>query len=1809
MPDWLQRDWCSSFVLTLGHFLWQGILVAALLAIGLRVVRSVAARYWLSLVALLLMAACPVATLGWLLLPQKPIAVAETTPVDRDVADSPAVGAADIDVAVVPETGLHDLKWSGRDAGAAPVAAPSLRDVDVAMPASAPFVERSWWQRFAPQLMATYLGGVALMLLRLVAGLWGGRRLRRRVQLIDDSALLAAMQRQATALGLKLLPVLAYCERVTVPTVVGVLKPMILLPIALTSGLSPEQIESVLAHELAHLRRYDHLVNLLQRVIESLLFFHPAMWWVSHRIRQEREHCCDDLVVACGAMPLDYAKSLLRVAELSRATKMCRSLAAVSLLATDGKPSNLRQRIARLLGESASPSLRLSPRALLLTITIPLVALIATIQSGASPQPTSRLSGENDLTDTRSQAEPVIEKTPARSQALPENEKARALFEKWERTARANGDVPGGTLGPLVRVMRNFVKNNPTHEGAPKFAELLKRVDVTRDWSREDAVKLLDEVAGIYASLPEWVLGENRFTLGGDVVVGKKLPEELKDAPWGEAQPNGLRVAWLLEPIGTEHRLNTSLKSRVLFHNSGKNAVVFRALTWNQPGPHKAVDAQGKEINVTSVEWTTIPMTFACRLAPGEFHEVIGAGIGVGPNKDDEDWRDGRRDVRVGSWIEAKAGDEVTFSAASVDCDGRDGPQLEGVVGDLQTGPRVDPKSWWLKFILERLSLDAPLPADKDERGRLLDRVVRDLFGNAPTEAELTAFKYDATATALEALAIRLAERAGFESFSGSLTSGSTKFKVLPVDPDAEKKPRTATGPGQYPLGGNVTFVVTRRPIGKRVVNEAQLSFSQTDATKAALKPHPVSLPDDYDSWMAAWMRGGTVLWIAEKADGQEVGGKKSSIRRIDFTNPGAVKESVIANPRSSLPQAVLDVLQPVLGLDQPANENKTSTAKSQTDSGNTPELRATKKPEGAEQAAHVPKDADTTASEMEFKFLVLASNGAPVAGAKVTPWGVSHSWSSSLLERKWCPEVVTDAQGVALVTVSKEQFARAAANRKLAGLQPTESVPKVAQLALKIDHPLHPVWSQYIDVGEPARIVLSDAATIEVRPRRWNDDSPLRDVIPLLSEHEPSPTEWKTMKEQSHKDGSLTISRIDRGSQQASRWLRLVHAPQDEPAWFSELIDLKSLDVKAPIVLTPKLRPGVRVSGRLALAVPRPIKNGRVVGMIAGGASDARTWYWSAEAVIKEDGTFAIESLPANENLQLIALCDGWVSRSPTVAEMTAYSKEHDYTVSYRGTPAAIGAALKSGKVLLTKHSVYPQVVRTQTPMIEPILEMERTADCEVKVVDTEGRAIPNAVVTASPNQHWFDLGANLLGTGSDALKIAQARFATGESPATAEANSLFKVKTNAQGVAVIKNLPVSNEARVPVTTYFIGVTHEEFAAPYLRPSGGRGVTVELSPQKAERVTVSMRMKSQSKPVAELGPVHPQAELGNEIVAPNGEIHGVLLGKDSQPVVGATVACGALINDSGKGGGSNSATDAMGRYRLKVPSPGIYNVWVKDAGAAGEPILKANDGQSGLPQEAAKDLKDEKTNGVESQPTWTAAADDGLLVEGGKVTTSKLQLIRGTMISGTLLDADQKPVPKVTVYCHSLARPATGGPQSVRTNEKGEFSFWLVPGRAYFYVAEKEFGRAEALIDVPRNGRPEPIEPLKLTLTNSEIRFGDDSWLRKSTQGTAIIRHENAKDVQGTVVDGEGNPIVGARVFRYDGPIVTTNDKGEFTVTASKGTQFVMYAAQPDYHAWVGTPTSGDVLKIVLEKKATEPGPLTAPRAPVPGDERGSPF
>jgi beta-lactamase regulating signal transducer with metallopeptidase domain len=125
------------------------------------------------------------------------------------------------------------------------------------------------------------------------------------------------------------------------PVVIGAWRPLVLVPVGMLTGLPAAQVEALLMHELAHIRRHDYLVNLLQSVAEALLFYHPAVWWVSSQIRKERECCCDDAAVAVSGDVMEYVNAL---AELASSRPM--RLAAV---AANG--GSLADRIARLLGE------------------------------------------------------------------------------------------------------------------------------------------------------------------------------------------------------------------------------------------------------------------------------------------------------------------------------------------------------------------------------------------------------------------------------------------------------------------------------------------------------------------------------------------------------------------------------------------------------------------------------------------------------------------------------------------------------------------------------------------------------------------------------------------------------------------------------------------------------------------------------------------------------------------------------------------------------------------------------------------------------------------------------------------------------------------------------------------------------------------------------------------------------------------------------------------------------------------------------------------------------------------------------------------------------------------------------------------------------------------------------------------------------------------------------------------------------------------------------------------------------------------
>ena len=408
----LDTQFCLRLAMVLGHFLWQGAVLALVAAVLAGVLRRASSRirYGMFVAVLALMAVCPVATYVVAPVPETGQPVGQTQHAGLGIAPVPrpeqsvnlSSYAAELDAmsqAVVPD---EDPDGS---AGASPSPAvvttqPHAGDGVVTRGAAISLralLGRINLTPYAPWISWAYLLGVAMMLARLVLAVRGGRGLRKHAETIETPGILETLEQEAQALGMAVVPAIAYCERVVAPTIVGVVRPMILLPASLVTGLAPGQLDLLIRHELAHIRRYDHLVNILQSLIEAVLFFHPAVWYVSRKVRIEREHCCDDLVLAGGGEAMAYVKSLVQVAELSHAVHN----PAAGLHAT-GKPSQLRARILRLL-EGPKPHVRLTRLGALALTALVLIAATTVVHVAAV--------GDSEPVEAEKAADVAVEET------------------------------------------------------------------------------------------------------------------------------------------------------------------------------------------------------------------------------------------------------------------------------------------------------------------------------------------------------------------------------------------------------------------------------------------------------------------------------------------------------------------------------------------------------------------------------------------------------------------------------------------------------------------------------------------------------------------------------------------------------------------------------------------------------------------------------------------------------------------------------------------------------------------------------------------------------------------------------------------------------------------------------------------------------------------------------------------------------------------------------------------------------------------------------------------------------------------------------------------------------------------------------------------------------------------------------------------------------------------------------------------------------------------------------------------------------
>jgi bla regulator protein blaR1 len=217
---------------------------------------------------------------------------------------------------------------------------------------------------YLPLFVWAWLGGVIALTCRSLGG-WAvasrfARKETRAAGAFWEERMAGLLQRLRISRPVKL----AVSSIARVPAVVGWMKPVVLMPATALSGLTVEQIEGLLAHELAHVRRHDYAINLLQTAVETLLFYHPAVWWVSRSIRNERENCCDDLAVEICGNPATYVRALADLEQL------CGDAPAFAMAANRG---SLLDRVERLL--RLNPHGTSAPSGLLAVIGITLVCV------------------------------------------------------------------------------------------------------------------------------------------------------------------------------------------------------------------------------------------------------------------------------------------------------------------------------------------------------------------------------------------------------------------------------------------------------------------------------------------------------------------------------------------------------------------------------------------------------------------------------------------------------------------------------------------------------------------------------------------------------------------------------------------------------------------------------------------------------------------------------------------------------------------------------------------------------------------------------------------------------------------------------------------------------------------------------------------------------------------------------------------------------------------------------------------------------------------------------------------------------------------------------------------------------------------------------------------------------------------------------------------------------------------------------------------------------------------------------------------
>jgi beta-lactamase regulating signal transducer with metallopeptidase domain len=328
---WLSREEIVALGWTLLHFCWQGTAIAVVFAVIDRITSDATSkvRYFVALAAFMLMPVIVMATFTEELRVANRAATTQTTNTATPMTAQAIEGAAQI---------LSSLHLSAKPK-------PTLHP----LPLASSLEESTDWltmraDRILPWVDAVWLVGVLFLALRSIGGWWHLGLVRQRAQRMVPQEVERAFLRLCQQIQVGRRVVLRASDEVISPLAMGVWRATVILPISAVLSMPREELEAVIAHELGHIRRWDFLWNLVQTAVESVLFFHPAVWWLGRTVRDRREVCCDEIAVRNCPDATVYARALLRLEE-QRTVKLRMAVAL------EGCGGSLLARVKKVLGE------------------------------------------------------------------------------------------------------------------------------------------------------------------------------------------------------------------------------------------------------------------------------------------------------------------------------------------------------------------------------------------------------------------------------------------------------------------------------------------------------------------------------------------------------------------------------------------------------------------------------------------------------------------------------------------------------------------------------------------------------------------------------------------------------------------------------------------------------------------------------------------------------------------------------------------------------------------------------------------------------------------------------------------------------------------------------------------------------------------------------------------------------------------------------------------------------------------------------------------------------------------------------------------------------------------------------------------------------------------------------------------------------------------------------------------------------------------------------------------------------------------